>query len=398
MIAKYKKTYKNGKMVYRVRKKLPNGKTANIFGTTIAEVEEKLAKLNAEFKATHAKDVPTVEEYVEGWLKRKAGTVKSSTMVGYACKSHKYIIAPLGEKLICDVTSDDILGALSDLSTRSESFCHDLRMLIKNIFDDAEEAGHITKNPTRTLTPKKFHGCAPVKNNQRKKALTDEQVNILLAAVEGLPVETFVRIGLGAGLRREETLALTWDDILIDDPTPRIKVCKAWRLDHNRPLIESTLKTEAAEREIPIDSELTAFLREKRAASNSVYVVANADGDPLSGSQWRNLWKQVTTRSTLSHSYKRKENGTWVDHVVTPVLGEAAKNNPGVIYSIPFHVTSHMLRHTYISRLILAGVNPKTVQVVVGHANSKMTMDVYAELTENRPEQIADQIFSKVNK
>ena len=85
-----------------------------------------------------------------------------------------------------------------------------------------------------------------------------------------------------------------------------------------------------------------------------------------------------------------------IEHVVTPVLGAAAKNNPGVIYSLPFHVTSHMLRHTYISRLILAGVNPKTVQVVVGHTNSKMTMDVYAELTENRPEQIAKQIFSKI--
>ena len=394
-MAKYGKVVKNGKEYYRFRKTLPNGIMKTILGTTVAEVDEKLAQLMAEHKMSSKRTAPTVEAYATRWLKLKKGQIKPATYVGYATKVRKYIIEPLGDKLVTEVTSDDIMDATSDLSVNSESFCHDLRMLYNNIFSDAVNAGLIGKNPAGVLS-KKLHGKKPVKNNQRKKALTDEQVDILLAAIKRLPVETFVRIGLGAGLRREETLALTWDNVLLDDSTPRILVRKAWHLEHNRPVINDELKTESSEREVPISSELTAFLKEKRESSASEFVIANSAGKPLTGSQWRNLWKQVTTRSTAQRQYKRRKNGELVNHIVTPILGEAAKNNPGVIYSIPFHVTSHMLRHTYISRLILAGVNPKTVQVVVGHTNSKMTMDVYAELTENRPEQIAKQIFSKI--
>lgn len=93
--------------------------------------------------------------------------------------------------------------------------------------------------------------------------------------------------------------------------------------------------------------------------------------------------------------YKRRENGELVEHTVVPVLGEKAKHNPNVIYSIPFKVTSHMLRHTYVSKLLQNGASPKLVQKLVGHTNSKMTMDVYAEVTQNM-QQIYDELFSEI--
>lgn len=46
-----------------------------------------------------------------------------------------------------------------------------------------------------------------MKQNERE-ALTDEQVDKLLVAIKGLPPYVFVMIGLYAGLRREEILAL----------------------------------------------------------------------------------------------------------------------------------------------------------------------------------------------
>ena len=41
-------------------------------------------------------------------------------------------------------------------------------------------------------------------------------------------------------------------------------------------------------------------------------------------------------------------------------------------------MTPHLLRHTYITNLIHEGVDPKTVQYLAGHENSKVTMDIYA--------------------
>ena len=60
-----------------------------------------------------------------------------------------------------------------------------------------------------------------------------------------------------------------------------------------------------------------------------------------------------------------------------PVLGQKAAHNGNVVYSLDFEVTPHQLRHTYITNLIHASVDPKTVQYLAGHESSKITMDIY---------------------
>ena len=74
---------------------------------------------------------------------------------------------------------------------------------------------------------------------------------------------------------------------------------------------------------------------------------------------------------------------------VTPVLGEKAAHNGKVVYSLDFQVTPHQLRHTYITNLIHASVDPKTVQYLAGHENSKITMDIYAKVKYNKPDELA---------
>ena len=52
-------------------------------------------------------------------------------------------------------------------------------------------------------------------------------------------------------------------------------------------------------------------------------------------------------------------------------------------------MTPHQLRHTYITNLIHASVDPKTVQYLAGHENSKITMDIYAKVKYNKPHELA---------
>ena len=72
----------------------------------------------------------------------------------------------------------------------------------------------------------------------------------------------------------------------------------------------------------------------------------------------------------------------------TPTLGMTQKNQPKIRYTIDFDVTPHQLRHTYITNLLYAGVDPKTVQYLAGHENSKTTMDIYAKVKYNKPEEL----------
>ncbi len=72
-------------------------------------------------------------------------------------------------------------------------------------------------------------------------------------------------------------------------------------------------------------------------------------------------------------------------YVIYAKKGQKA-NHQKHFYTIDFEVTPHILRHTYITNLLLAGTDTKTVQYLAGHEKPKITLDIYAHLTYNRPE------------
>jgi len=53
-------------------------------------------------------------------------------------------------------------------------------------------------------------------------------------------------------------------------------------------------------------------------------------------------------------------------------------------YNLP-RITPHGFRHTHASLLLEAGESVKVVQQRLGHENSKVTLDIYAHITNNAP-------------
>ncbi len=93
-------------------------------------------------------------------------------------------------------------------------------------------------------------------------------------------------IGLYAGLRREEILALQWDSAYLDTEAPLFDFgSRAWHTEHNRPIILTELKTKAAERNIPLPDRLADCLRE--AKTTSEYGSLIGMGEPLSYTQFK---------------------------------------------------------------------------------------------------------------
>ena len=124
------------------------------------------------------------------------------------------------------------------------------------------------------------------------------------------------------------------------------------------------------------------------AARCSDYVVANRDGGPLSYTQFKRLWQYIVTRTARPRVAKKLVDGKYVKYILYPQLGEKARNNGHCVYSLDFEVTPHQLRHTYITNLIHSSVDPKTVQYLAGHESSKITMDIYAKVKYNQPDQV----------
>ena len=48
---------------------------------------------------------------------------------------------------------------------------------------------------------------------------------------------------------------------------------------------------------------------------------------------------------------------------------------------LPDVMTPHTMRHTFCTRMANAGMNPKALQYIMGHANIVMTLNYYAHAT-----------------
>ena len=353
-IPKYGTVEINGHTYYRTNITDSEGKQRTLYAKTREELYDKeLDTLSQVDDDRQRRKSPTVADYCEKWLVMQSAHVRTTTLTDYKSKVRRNIIPYLGDKKIAEVTLDDIQLALVPVSKKSASVYKSVIVIYKCIFRAAEESRIIKKNPTVYLSPK--GGGVP---QAEKQPLTDKQVQRLLDAVRGLPPYIFIMLGLYAGLRREEILGLQWDSVYLDSEAPYLAVRRAWHTEHNRPVISTELKTAAAKRNIPLPDHLAACLREAKRNSTSDYVVANRDGGPLSYTQFK------------------------------------ARNNGHVVYSLDFDVTPHLLRHTYITNLIHASVDPKTVQYLAGHENSRITMDIYAKVKYNRPDDVVKAMTS----
>ena len=382
-IPQYGSVMRKGIPYYRTRIMDADGKQVSLYATTCEELYEKEMEARRQVEEIiYRRQNPTVAEYCEKWLLMRSAKVSASTLRGYTLQMNKYIVKPLGDMYLSDVTADDIRLALVPVSKMSSGVYDQVNMLFKSVFYSAERSQLIDYNPAEGISSKGG------RQTQKKEALTDKQVQQLLDAVRELPPYLFTMIGLYSGLRREEILALQWDCVYLDARTPYISVQRAWRSNHNRPEISNVLKTQAARRDVPIPKCLVDCLREAKENSISNFVIADSKGEPLSYSQFQRVWNYVKVRSTKERTYYKYVNGQSIKYTVAPTLGSRQKNKPSIVYSMDFTVTPHQLRHTYITNLLYAGVDPKTVQYLAGHENSKTTMDIYAKIKYNKPEEL----------
>ena len=382
-IPQYGTVMRSGVQYFRTRVTDADGKQVSLYATTCEELYKKEKEARQQIEdIIFRRENPTVAEYCEKWLYMKSAKISRGTLRGYRNAMDNYIIKPLGDMYLSDVTADDIKLAMIPVSKMSQGYYSTVNMLMKCIFYSAERSNLLDYNPSAGISAK---GGKPKK---KKDALTDEQAKRLLDAIRGLPPYVFVMIGLYAGLRREEILALQWDCVFLDVPTPYISVQRAWRSNHGRPEISTVLKTNASKRDVPIPKRLIDCLQEAKAASKFKFVVADSNGEPLSYSQFQRVWQYIVVRTAKPRYRYKYVNGQSIKILMNPTLGEHQKNNPKIVYSLDFDVTPHQLRHTYITNLLYAGVDPKTVQYLAGHKNSKTTMDIYAKIKYNKPEQL----------
>lgn len=334
MAKKAQKTKKTYKYLTKVVQ-FPDGSRKYFRGKTQEELDEKVLKAQILMKSgVDICSEETFAHFAQMWydLYKKPYLRKNSlNSIKYVLNDH--ILPYIGSYRLRDITPMQIQSIIASPSGKSNSLQSKVLVAMRNIFNVAQENGLIVRSPvSSTLKP-------TGKTTQEKKTLTVEESPLLLNKVQNTRAKTFLLIALHTGMRRGEILGLQWKGI--DFKEKVIHVRHNAIVSKGETTVSEDLKTNAAKRNLPLSEELEVWLVQRKKTSHSQYVIATENHKPLTKSSYRSMWRLI----------ERELPGT--------------------------HISAHILRHTYITRLFEAGLDMKEIQYLAGHSTMDMTLKVY---------------------
>lgn len=183
------------------------------------DAERELAKLLLDVGEVDAAMTSlTVDQYLTQVWVPSLTRLRRLTVIGYESKIRGLIKPYLGASRLDAVTPymlDRWLGDLARDGVSGHSALHAFRVL-RTATRQAVRWRLLSADPTAAVTPPKAEPHDP-------QILSADQVNRMLDAFTGSPIEPAVVLALAAGLRRSEICGLTWNDIDFDAGTVTIR-------------------------------------------------------------------------------------------------------------------------------------------------------------------------------
>lgn len=336
------------------------------YGKTQKEVKSKLEEYKKQLNLgiLPADDKLTLEQWYYTWLfDYRIKDLKPKSFQKYEGIYRNYIKdTQLGRLKLKDLRATHLQKYYNDLMDKNNkppSTIKEINTRIKPCLVEAEKQGYIQKNYCKLVTLPK--------NNTTKeiKVLTQNQQKSFISALASHGLEMLFLIAIGTGLRLGEILGLKWSDIDFNSGTltvnrtlQRITIIDR---DGNRvsKVIEQPPKTKNSIRTIPIPKNILSKLRDHKV-------------------------KQSKIKLQLGELYANNDY-IFCDNLGYPLDDKRPNRNfKSILKKLGIEpIKFHGLRHTYATRLFEAGVPPKTVQALMGHANIDVTMDIYTHVMED---------------
>lgn len=302
----------------------------------------------------------TLDEWFDFWLDQiKKDNLSVVTHDGYR-RVYEGIIKPFfGWKKICKITSVDYIDWINWLQSKNSS-------QRENVIKNSTKKRYISLFCTIMKDAKEFNviDTSPCKCRKAPRATSDEK-SYLTYSGQKLFEETAKRFSyydhfifvLNTGLRIGELRGLKWEDV--DWINKRIHVSRSVKVLENpyRYIIGDT-KTKNSIRTIPLTMAALQCLQHIQKEKRKQKVVS---------AEWKDFifTSKKTGNPVCSESYRWQ-----LDRICE-------------IIKIP-RITMHSLRHTFATRCLESGMNPKVLSTIMGHASISITIDTYVHTEDCR--------------
>lgn len=220
---------------------------------------------------------------------------------------------------------------------------------MSSVMDYAVRMGLISDNPCkRAHLPK-------AKQTEKECYTLDEAqqfINVLLAKAP-IVYQCYFLLAIYGGFRRAELCGLTWDNIDFENCV--VSVRKTLNYLSGKGLAIDTPKTTKSERSLKLPDEIFVYLKKLQdfytEEENRLYDAWDSDNDFV---------------------FRNTSGGALSPQAPLPWLKKFCKREGLKTANI------HSFRHLNASLLISNGVDVKTVQSCLGHAQASTTMNIYA--------------------
>ena len=301
----------------------------------------------------------TVEALVKKYLLQKTG-VRHNTEANYNFVLNIIKNEEFGKRHIDQVKLSDAKCWLIKLQKdgRGYSSIHSIRGVVRPAFQMAVDDDLIRKNPFD------FQLATVVVNDSvTRKAITRKQERAFLEFVKNdkyyCKYYEGIYILFKTGLRISEFVCLTVNDI--DLQNRKLTISHQLQRTRKMDYIIENPKTECGVRTIPLSDDVyECFVkiihqrpkleREPNIGGYCGFLYLDKNGKPMVAMHWEHFFKHIW----------QKYNSIYREQL--PLI------------------TPHVCRHTYCSNMAKSGMNPKTLQYLMGHSDIGVTLNTYTHL------------------
>lgn len=366
----------DGRYEYKYRDK--TGRRHSLYSRTLKELREKEEKLLKNVYSGLSIDAQklTLNDQYDKWIKLKVN-LKDNVKENYKYMYEAFVREEIGKLKLVDINNSDIRSFYLRLLDQRHMKARTLEVIqtvLYPVFKMAMDENIIAKNPAeKALSEIKR---SEKYKSEKKKALTLEQQKAFENYINSDPRnqqwQIFIFM-LYTGLRVGEATGLTKDDI--DDEEVKVNHTLVYydkRPKNGMVFAINSPKTEAGKREVTLLPQAKEALEKNRKFLEEAEIKCRAVVDGYTDFIFVNRFGDNLHQGTLNKALRRIVRDYNLEEIDKATK---EKREPVLLPKI----STHILRHTFATRMVENDVNIKVMQDELGHKDIHTTLDIYTD-------------------